>query len=178
MTAVLGSASNGRTERADASGNSFLEQFILAEKAWLDAEGASLADNTAKLVNTLWTLPMTTAETTEVYAALPRPKNVEGLHKTRMNPEIETTFPARIKDNDAALAVVQWGIQFVARSLARVLDAIEIGSPMATKELMASIVMTMKILARTNNSLLTMRRDNAQPKLQNQLKLLAKKDWG
>ena len=178
VTPVPGSNSSGGEERIEASGNSFLEQFIPAEKAPLDAEGDNLAENTAKLVNTLWTLPMTRAETTEIYGTLPRPKNAEGLHKTRMNPEIETTLPARTKDNDAALAAVQWGVQFAARPLARVLDAIETGNPMATKELVATIVTTMKILAKTNNSLLTMRRDNVRPTLQNQLKPLAKKDGG
>ena len=53
------------------------------------------------------------------------------------------------------------------------LDTIKTGNPMETKELGATIVTTMKILLRMNNSLLTMRRDNMQPTLQNQLKPLA-----
>lgn len=163
--------------RAEPTG-SYLEQFIPTEKVPLDAEGPKLASNTAKLINTLWALPMTRVETTELYATLPRPENADGLHKTRLNPEIESTLPTRTKDNDTALSSAQWGVQFAARPLARALDAIETGQPLETKELVAALVTTLKILSRTSNSLLTMRRDNVRPILQNQLKPLAKKDGG
>ena len=52
-----------------------------------------MADSTAKLINTLWAHPMTRVETMELYNTLPRPAKVESLHKTRMNPEIESTLP-------------------------------------------------------------------------------------
>ena len=166
------------TTREDPGEGSYLEQFIPTERVPLDAEGAELANNTAKLINTLWARPMTRTETTEIYASLPRPANADGLRKTRMNPEIESTLPARVKDNDAALASAQWGIQFAARPLAGVLDAVERGEPLSTKDLVASLVTSMKILARTSNTILTMRRDNVRPTLQNQLKPLARKDGG
>ena len=155
---------------------SFLEQFIPAERAPLDAEGDELATNTARLINSLWNNPMTKAETAEVYATLPRPANATGLHKTRMNPEIEPTLPQRVKDNDAALAAAHWGIQFAARPIVGTLDKIELGQKVDTKELVAALVTTLKVLARTSNTLAGLRRDNVRPALQPRIKPLAKKD--
>jgi hypothetical protein len=39
-----------------------------------------------------------------------------------MNPKLESTLPPRVKDNDTVLAMVQWGLQFVARPLVKALD--------------------------------------------------------
>ena len=50
-----GSNNNNNSDHGESAG-SFLEQFIPAEKAPTDAEGANLATNTARLINTLWTL--------------------------------------------------------------------------------------------------------------------------
>ena len=57
-------------------GGSYLEQFIP-----VDVEGTKLADSTVKLINTLWAHPMTRVETMGLYNTLPRPANVEALHK-------------------------------------------------------------------------------------------------
>ncbi len=173
---AAGSARETTTITTQVAQGSFLEQFIPAEKAPLDAEGEELASSTARLINRLWSHPMTRAETTEVYNTLPRPANVEGLQKTRLNPEIETTLPARVRDNDTALAAAQWGVQFAARPIATALDGIETGRPLDQRELVTALVTTLKILARTSNTLLGMRRDNVRPSLQAQLKPLAKKD--
>ena len=135
-----------------------------------------MADSTAKLINTLWAHPMTRVEKTELYNTIPRPANVESFHKTRMNPEIESTLPTRVKDNDTALAAAQWGIQFGARPIATTLDGIETGKAVDAKELVTALVTTLKILAHTSNTLMGMRRDNVRPTLMHQLKPLAKKD--
>ena len=57
--------------------NSYLEQFIPAERTPMDPECGKIADNTAKLITALWTNPMTKTETAELYATLPRPVNAE-----------------------------------------------------------------------------------------------------
>ena len=84
-----------------------MEQFIPAEKAPLEAETDNVADNKAKLINTLWKNPLFRAEIAEVYTMLPRPANAKALHKTRMNPELEPTLNQRVKDNDTTIAAIQ-----------------------------------------------------------------------
>ena len=99
--------STGRSTATQGGNGSFLEQFITAEKAPLDAETDNLADNTVKLINTLWKNPLSRAEIAEIYTTLPRTANAEALHKTRMNPELEPTLNQRVKDNDTTLAATQ-----------------------------------------------------------------------
>ena len=163
-----------RVVATDQENDSYLEQFIPAERAPMDPECGKVADNTAKLLTALWNNPMTKAEAAELYATLPRPENAETLHKTRMNPEIEHTLQQRVKDND--LGAAQWGVQFAARPIVKALDAVERGQPLEKKELVAALVDTLKILARTSNTLLGLRRDNVRPSLQLQIKTLAKKE--
>ena len=67
-------------------------------------------------------------------------------------------------------------MQFAARLLALALNAIELGNPLSTKDVVSSLVMTLRTLPRTSNSLLRICRDNVRPALQMQLKHLARKD--
>ena len=76
---------------------------------------------------------------------------------------------------------INWSIQppvYGGRILpiATALDGIETGRPLDPKELVTALVTTLKILARTSNTLLGMRGDNVRPSLHAQLKPLAKKD--
>ena len=41
----------------------------------MEPECSNIADNTAKLLSTLWTNPMTKSDTADLYTMLPRPVN-------------------------------------------------------------------------------------------------------
>ena len=64
----------------------------------LDVEEPKLAENMAKLLNTLWSLLMTKVEMAGIYATMWR------VYKTRLTPEMEMTRLAGVKENDATLA--------------------------------------------------------------------------
>lgn len=91
---------------------------------------------------------------------------MDGLPKTHLDPKIETTLQQLFRDNDTALDAAQWGVQRAMRSLAKALDCIDSNRPLDNSQLVATLVDTLKMLARTNNTLLGLRGDNVWPTLQ------------
>ena len=148
-------------------------QFHQPSRAPLDEVGPDLSDNVVTLMESLWRNPTSKDQASQIYGSLPRPANLPCLHKTRINEEIANKLPRHVTDKDSVLGSVQWGLQFAARPLAHLLEAIDRGETPELQTLAEVTVTSLKLLARSSVMLNNIRRDNVKRCLQPSIQSVA-----
>ena len=137
-----------------------LEALVLPEKAPLDAVGPEVATNVKKLIDAIYQYPIAKDGTAELYDSLPRPSNLEVLHKTRVNQELLEVMGEKAIARDTSLSSIQWALQFAARPQVKLLELLDSGAQLQPAQVVDQLVQTLKLLAKASVKINNLRRTN------------------
>ena len=131
------------------------------------------------LIDNIYAVPLTKEATAAIYDNYPRPRNLETLHKTRINQEIldewELSGKTQAVPRDAPNRSLQWNMQFAARPLVQILNDIDAKPKEVDARRTAFLIGdTLKLLARASWMLNNSRREVLKPSLSGPTASLAK----
>lgn len=174
-----GTAQNTAQEQpaVAVTGNpSLIDEVEKPKKDPLDEEGPEVKENLRSLIDAIYKFPMSKVKTAELYKSLPRPKNLDVLHKTRINELVEGKLDPRGKARDKTLESVQWGLQFAARPLVQLLQHVDSDESVNKRLIIQRVVDTLKLTARASSKLNRVRKSNLKQNLKGAAKSLVSED--
>ena len=97
----------------------------------LDAETVDTTPRVKQLLDAIYTCPLTKDKLSAMYKEYPRPANLETLHKTRLNPDVQKYILANkhfdVIQRDEPLRSLQWVLQFLTRPLVDIISHLSSG---------------------------------------------------
>ena len=130
----------------------------------LDVERENAPGQVKRFLDAIYSHPLTKEQLKDMYTKYPRPANLEVLHKTRLNPDMEKYLIKNDHDKlvkrDDPVRSIQWVMQFAARPLVEVLTALVNGDNPTPKEITGKLVDALKMTAKASWKLNDIRRSS------------------